>query len=490
MAKRYIQGGGNPFATTPSPSVFNPNPPDDLIQRQGEPCIWLRAIPNPKEFDSQKMALPGQESWLYRIERYRRQPLETLNPMYYTGNILRTRNGPIAKIRSLNVIRNDDYGGNFSLSVKETKENEIHLYPNTEFRHYYQVDCDYDIESFTRKLNEEYTQNVDGNVLFPVTDDIIVNVRSVWREKADKTGFERINFNFDFTKISLETVAEAGRRYILDYVTFSPVMVGYKTIDMKDSRLAEKLLDIQVGDIDIVVGSAVNFSKDDILIPLRSLKTEKEILYKDKFGRYPVKYSPIREIVAVYSDNIEFESFRIEDHQYVRLNSPTLPAQVVCIYQFNPRYTILSDTKLSALANRIQPREFVGRINQTRLDLGRILSEAAYRTSVIGSSIGGPGLSAYDIARDHGFIGSEQDFIASLRGPKGDPGDKTTVSGPAFTYDSGKLTLITYDDGATKRFYYTGDRLDRIDFLQNGVTNRKDFNYTGDTLDSITETIL
>lgn len=376
MAKRFINAGGNPFATSPAPSVFNPNPPDDLIERQGEPCIWLRAIPNPKTNDSIKMPLPGQESWLYRIERYRRQPLETLNPMYYDGNILKTRYGPIAKIRSLNVIRNDDYGGNFSLSIREFKENEIHLNPNTEFQDYYQVDCDYETESFTRHKDVDFVQGQDGNILFPVTDEIIVKVLAVSRQKSDKSGYESINYKYDFTKISLETVAEAGRRYILDFVTFSPVMIGYRTIDMKDVRLGEKLLDVQSGDIEIVVGSALNLSKDDILIPLRSLKTEKEILKKDEHGRYPVKYSPIREVIAIYSDKVEFESFWIEDSQFVRINSTVLPDQVVCIYQFNPRYNVLANTTLSALANRIQPRQFTGRLNQTRLDLGRIFNEA------------------------------------------------------------------------------------------------------------------
>ena len=36
----------------------------------------------------------------------------------------------------------------------------------------------------------------------------------------------------------------------------------------------------------------------------------------------------------------------------------------------------------------------------------------------------GLGKSAYAIAVAHGFKGSEQDWLDSLRGPKGDPGDK------------------------------------------------------------------
>lgn len=38
------------------------------------------------------------------------------------------------------------------------------------------------------------------------------------------------------------------------------------------------------------------------------------------------------------------------------------------------------------------------------------------------------GLSAYDIAVKHGFIGSEEDWIASLKGEKGDKGDMPDMS--------------------------------------------------------------
>ncbi len=72
-------------------------------------------------------------------------------------------------------------------------------------------------------------------------------------------------------------------------------------------------------------------------------------------------------------------------------------------------------------------------------------------------------------------------------GPQGEPA--YTPTSPVFSYSGGQLTLITYEDGATKSFSYTGARLDRIDFLRDGVTIRKDFAYTGDRLDSITQTM-
>ena len=37
---------------------------------------------------------------------------------------------------------------------------------------------------------------------------------------------------------------------------------------------------------------------------------------------------------------------------------------------------------------------------------------------------GEPGKSAYEIAVEHGFVGSEEEWLASLKGEKGDKGDK------------------------------------------------------------------
>ena len=58
------------------------------------------------------------------------------------------------------------------------------------------------------------------------------------------------------------------------------------------------------------------------------------------------------------------------------------------------------------------------------------------------------GKSAYTIAVEHGFKGSEQDWLDSLRGPKGDPGEG--VPGKAFTYEDftpGQLAALKGSKG-------------------------------------------
>ena len=50
------------------------------------------------------------------------------------------------------------------------------------------------------------------------------------------------------------------------------------------------------------------------------------------------------------------------------------------------------------------------------------------------------------------------------------------------------VTRIDYAGGWYKVFTYTGTRLDRIDYVHDGATTRKDLHYTGGLLTSITQT--
>ncbi|WP_200411462.1 collagen-like protein [Virgibacillus salexigens] len=58
---------------------------------------------------------------------------------------------------------------------------------------------------------------------------------------------------------------------------------------------------------------------------------------------------------------------------------------------------------------------------------------------------GTDGKSAYQIAKDNGFEGTESEWLASLKGEKGDPG----VSVTDITSDGTNLTF-TLSDGTTK----------------------------------------
>jgi hypothetical protein len=94
----------------------------------------------------------------------------------------------------------------------------------------------------------------------------------------------------------------------------------------------------------------------------------------------------------------------------------------------------------------------------------------------------------YAIRRSTGFdlyITDNTGLIAHKLNNSDDP-----LKSPVFTYNTGKLTGITYSDGSTKILTYTGTQLMQIDLLRNGITTRKVFAYVGGVLSSVTETTL
>lgn len=75
-------------------------------------------------------------------------------------------------------------------------------------------------------------------------------------------------------------------------------------------------------------------------------------------------------------------------------------------------------------------------------------------------------------------------------GPQGQPGQDAPLppTDPVITRTGDLVTRIDYSGGRYKVFTYTATRLDRIDYIHDGVTTRKDLHYTGGLLTSITQT--
>lgn len=63
------------------------------------------------------------------------------------------------------------------------------------------------------------------------------------------------------------------------------------------------------------------------------------------------------------------------------------------------------------------------------------------------STGGGAGRSAYEIALDNGFVGTEAQWLASLKGEKGDTGPASTVPGPKG--DTGAASTVPGPKGDT-----------------------------------------
>src|SRR5690625_1820254 len=56
---------------------------------------------------------------------------------------------------------------------------------------------------------------------------------------------------------------------------------------------------------------------------------------------------------------------------------------------------------------------------------------------IAGGGAGEPGKSAYEIAVEHGFVGSEEEWLESLKGEKGDKGDKGDAGAKGDKGDKG-----------------------------------------------------
>jgi len=375
MAKRYLTGGSNPFEVSPGPSVFNPNPPDDLIERQGESFIWIRPLPNPENTEENRMPLPSDKQLIYRVDRTRRLPIETLQNQDMDGSLLYTRFGPISKIRTLEVFRNYDFGGNIKLEVIRFSGNTIEIKPNPEFEDYMQVDCDYEVNAVQKIDYRDFGLNEDGKILdLGIYPDIIVKVLSVWRMEPNGSYTELKECLTDYKNIILPVPSEKGRKFNISVLTYSPIKLGYRTIDSRDKRLADKSFDIQAGDLDAIVGSNINLSKGDIVISTLSLATETEVIRRNSNGLFPVKYTPLREIYSLHSEKKSFsdQEYSIVNFRFVKVETKNIPDKLTIVYGYNPKFVVLPSSTISALAKKNQPRKWILRQSQTTIDIGEI----------------------------------------------------------------------------------------------------------------------
>lgn len=83
---------------------------------------------------------------------------------------------------------------------------------------------------------------------------------------------------------------------------------------------------------------------------------------------------------------------------------------------------------------------------------------------IAGGSVGEPGKSAYEIAVEHGFEGSEEEWLASLKGEQGPPGERGPQGEQGPPGESGTdgqdgrgITDITYDSETSEFVFAMSD---------------------------------
>ncbi len=127
------------------------------------------------------------------------------------------------------------------------------------------------------------------------------------------------------------------------------------------------------------------------------------------------------------------------------------------IFHLGSTKRVLSDMNTGA----VQPVEIPKNISTFKNDAGYIsveeteemLTEYAKEENVVeivnqaveGFTKGADGKSAYEIAQDEGFEGTEEEWLASLKGEKGDPGKQGNPGQPGYTPQKG----TDYFDGVS-----------------------------------------
>jgi hypothetical protein len=174
------------------------------------------------------------------------------------------------------------------------------------------------------------------------------------------------------------------------------------------------------------------------------------------------------------------------------VTSPTLWSLIVGIPEFIKSLAALTGAGEGIVVKR--PSDAAATFDITAADQRVIVTDG-------GAQAGNPmiGIADWPITKDH--ITSSESWIIpagfqltvheafNIEGEldvegdlfiQGDSPGAPEPTGPSFTYVNGDVSQIDYDGGEQKLFTYNvGGDLEQVDFIQDGLTLRKEFVYTG-----------
>ena len=140
----------------------------------------------------------------------------------------------------------------------------------------------------------------------------------------------------------------------------------------------------------------------------------------------------------------------------------------------------------SAKVDQKTRRLIITLTNGVKIDAGIVKPEDGKGAVVFGGS-GSNGKSAYELAVDNGFVGTEDEWLDSLSSGFSDTFEtiskNLSANDATLAYTSGELTSVTYSDGVVKTLGYTSDTLTTITLsgAPAGVTDIvKTLAYNGD----------
>lgn len=118
----------------------------------------------------------------------------------------------------------------------------------------------------------------------------------------------------------------------------------------------------------------------------------------------------------------------------------------------------------SAKVHKSDGHLYITLTNDVKIDAGKVKSEKDI--AVIGGGRGATGKSAYDIAVENGFVGTEEEWLASLGSGFADTFETISKNlrsdNATLAYVSGELSTITYADGVVKTLGYASGVLTTV----------------------------
>ena len=165
MATRQYPGGVSPFPTQHRPSIFNRLPPEEFLERRGEPVLWFRAMPVPP-----KSRRPGtlltpdtgddNKGYILGFQKTFRILEETLAIQYHNNMSFQPAFSPIAKVHSAFVYRNELQGGNIPLEIESIQRDSFTIQPIKKPKSYWhEIRLDYEVLLFESRQLEFEKQN-------------------------------------------------------------------------------------------------------------------------------------------------------------------------------------------------------------------------------------------------------------------------------------------------------------------------------------------
>ena len=375
MARRQYPGGVSPFPTQHRPSIFNRLPPEEFLERRGEPVLWFRAMPvPPKSRRAGTLLTPDASSdnkgYILGFQKTFRILEETLAIQYHNNMSFQPAFSPIEKVHSAFIYRNELQGGNIPLEIDGIQRDSFTIKPVKNLSYWHEIRLDYEVLLFESRQFEFVKENDSPiielrehpELITDVSGERLINVcvaiNSVHKLESDGQKTEISPVEHDFRRLYLPETETGQARYLLDLNIYNPIGIAYSTLRAQNDK--ETTVPLHTGDLEAVISPYYPISEGDLIIMSRAQSSAKEISQRQNDGRFYLKYGPLVNIDKAYastrsgSKEIEPETIQIDGFHSFRMEDQNVSSLSVS-YSYHPQYRVRERLDFSALEERRQP---------------------------------------------------------------------------------------------------------------------------------------